>query len=125
MTTAVQLIAHGSRRAAANDDLETLAGLLRDTGRYPYVIASFLELAEPSIPQGGRLCVGAGADEVLLLPFFLSPGRHVVEDLARYQSELAAEFPDVRFQLCPHLGLHPLMIEIVLQRLQEGQQEGR
>jgi sirohydrochlorin ferrochelatase len=52
-----------------------------------------------------------------MLPYFLSAGVHVVNDLKTQQNLLAAEFPDVEFILCPHLGLHPLMAEIVLERL--------
>jgi sirohydrochlorin ferrochelatase len=54
-----------------------------------------------------------------MLPYFLSAGAHVVEDLESHRAELSAEFPQVRFELCPHLGLHPLMVEIVRQRLRE------
>ncbi len=122
MTTAVQLIAHGSRRAEANEDLVKLATQLRETGRFPIVVASYLELAKPLIPQGGRLCVEAGADEVLMLPYFLPAGRHVSDDLPAFRSDFASEFPHVQSRLCPPLGLHPLMTELVLQRLEEGQQ---
>ncbi|MDA1165061.1 MAG: CbiX/SirB N-terminal domain-containing protein, partial [Planctomycetota bacterium] len=72
MTTAVLLIAHGSRRADANYDLVVIADLLRDEGEYSIVVASYLELAVPSIPDGARQCVAAGADCVLMMPYFLS-----------------------------------------------------
>ena len=120
MQTAVLLIAHGSRRAEANRDLLIIADSLRVTGQYRHVAASFLELAEPSIPQGGRECAASGASEVLMLPYFLSAGSHVTSDLERFRAELAAEHPSVRFVLCPHLGLHPLMLDIVKARLAEG-----
>lgn len=116
-TTAVLLIAHGSRRAAANQDLLTLATLVGERGGYPVVEIGYLELTEPSIPQGGRTCVERGAERVLMLPYFLSAGVHVAQDLAEFRQQLAGEFPQVEFVLCPHLGLHPLMVEIVLDRL--------
>jgi sirohydrochlorin ferrochelatase len=115
--TAVLLIAHGSRRAEANDDLVRLGQFVADRGGYEIVEASYLEIADPSIAAGGRTCVEKGATRVLMLPYFLSAGVHVVNDLKTQQNLLAAEFPDVEFILCPHLGLHPLMAEIVLERL--------
>lgn len=118
--TAVLLIAHGSRRAAANQDLVQLAQQVADSGGYQIVEVSYLELAEPTIAAGGRNCVKRGARRVLLMPYFLSAGVHVVNDMEEQRSALAAEFPQVEFQLCPHLGLHPLMVEIVLGRLAEG-----
>jgi sirohydrochlorin ferrochelatase len=119
--TAVLLMAHGSRRAAANADLEELARRVAEQGGYGIVEVSYLELAEPSIPAGGRCCVSRGANRVLMLPYFLSAGRHVTEDLQEFQRQLAEEFPDVSFQLCPPLGLHPLMTQIVLDRLTQSE----
>ena len=118
--TAVLLIAHGSRLASANADLLELAEQLRF--RFPgHVIeTAYLELTEPTIPQGAERCVMLGATRVLLLPYFLSAGTHVTEDLRRYRSEFAEQWPSVRFDLCPPLGLHPLMIDIVCDRLSEA-----
>lgn len=117
---AVLLIAHGSRRKDANDDLVQLAEILRKTGKYPIVETAYLELASPDIPTGGGRCVEQGARHVKLLPYFLSAGTHVADDLERFRGELSERYPNVRFELCPHLGLHPLMVEIVLARLEEG-----
>ena len=116
---AVLLIAHGSRRPEANADLVRLAGLLVNDPEFDIIETSYLELATPDIPTGGRRCVARGATTVRMLPYFLSAGAHVVEDLEAHRTELSAEFPQVRFELCPHLGLHPLMVEIVRQRLRE------
>jgi sirohydrochlorin ferrochelatase len=119
VTTAILLIAHGSRKAAANDDLVRIAEQIQ--ARWPNTIVeiAYLELAEPTIPQGAKACVLRGASEVRMLPFFLSPGSHVVDDLDRFRSEFAKEFPDVTFVLCPPLGLHPLLIDILLERLEQ------
>ena len=117
---AVLLIAHGSRRAEANADLVRLAEILAERRSYPIVEIAYLELASPTIPEGARACVARGATCVLMLPYFLSAGAHVVEDLERFRTELAAEFPGVVFRLCPPLGLHPLIVDVVLARLGEA-----
>ena len=118
--TAVLLIAHGSRLAAANADLLLLAEQLRS--RFPgHVIeTAYLELTEPTIPQGAARCVTLGATRVLLLPYFLSAGTHVTEDLRRFRAQFAEQWPSIRFDLCPPLGLHPLMLDILCDRLCEG-----
>jgi sirohydrochlorin ferrochelatase len=116
---ALQLIAHGSRRPEANADLEHVAQAMRQRGRYSLVQVSFLELAEPSIEAAGALCVNAGATEVILLPYFLSPGKHVVEDLTAARNRLAERFPAVRFVLAEPLGRHPLLLQIVEERARE------
>ncbi|MCA9017703.1 MAG: CbiX/SirB N-terminal domain-containing protein, partial [Planctomycetaceae bacterium] len=97
-TKAVLLIAHGSRRAAANQDLVKLAEMLREQNRFPVIEIAYLELAEPTIPEGAARCVAAGADEVLMLPYFLSAGVHVQNDLEQYRSEFSATYPETRFR---------------------------
>ena len=120
MPTALLLIAHGSRRPEANADLEFVASALRERGRYPVVRVSYLELAEPNIEAGGAQCVDAGATDVILLPYFLSPGIHVAEDLTEARDTLSARFPDVRFVLAEPLGRHPLLVDVVEQRAGES-----
>lgn len=117
--TAVILIAHGSRRAAANDDVREIARDLASSGDYAFVEVAYLELAAPSIPDATRSCVQRGAQRVLLMPYFLSAGRHVVEDLQAFRAELSQTHPGVSLVLCPPLGLHPLMVQIVRDRLAE------
>jgi sirohydrochlorin ferrochelatase len=119
MDPAILLIAHGSRLSGANADLMQIAAMLRERLPGTSVEFAYLELSEPTIPQGMRACISRGAGEVRMLPYFLSAGRHVQEDLERYRREFAQEYPSVRFTLCPPLGLHPKMIDILLDRLQE------
>lgn len=117
---ALLLIAHGSRRPEANADLLYVADGLLARGRYPIVEVAYLELAEPTIAAAGARCVERGATAVILLPYFLSPGVHVVEDLQRFRDELATRFPEVVFRLAEPLGRHPLLVEVVEQRASEA-----
>jgi sirohydrochlorin ferrochelatase len=116
---AVLLIAHGSRQPAANDDLHGLAKRLVATGAYPIVEACFLELAKPDIATGGDHCVARGATRVLMVPYFLSAGVHLERDLAESRHNLSRRHPDVEFRLGPPLGPHPLLDQLVAERIRE------
>ena len=59
MEPALLLIAHGSRQPEANADLAYVVGLLQRRGR-KIVEASYLELAEPNIDEGGERLRCAG-----------------------------------------------------------------
>jgi sirohydrochlorin ferrochelatase len=120
--TALLLIAHGSRQEEANADLDRLAAALRGQGRYGLVEAAFLELAEPTVPQGAGRCVAQGARRVILLPYFLSAGVHVRRDLAALRAQLAGEHPGVEFRLAEPLGPHPLLPEIVAERARQAEE---
>ncbi len=123
MTTALLLIAHGSRQEEANADLLYVAAGLRARG-WPIVEASFLELTEPDIGQGGARCVEQGAERVILVPYFLSAGVHVRRDLSEARTKLAQRFPAVDFRLAEPLGQHPLLLEVVAQRVREANDIG-
>lgn len=119
MSSAILLIAHGSRRAAANADLVQLANSVRARCPDQIVEIAYLELTEPTIPQGAARCVERGATDVRMSPFFLSAGTHIAEDLTGFQAEFSTQFPGIHFQLCPPLGLHPLLVNALLERLGE------
>ena len=115
--TAVLLIAHGSRHAAANDDLHRLAARLAEVGDYPIVEPCFLELAEPDIQAGGDRCVARGATRVLMVPYFLSAGVHLLRDLTAAREALRLRHPRVDFRLGQALGPDPLLDRLVAERI--------
>ena len=119
---AALLIAHGSRRPQANADLVRLAELVRAAGGFDLVETAYLELAQPDIPAGAAACLAAGATEVRMLPYFLSMGTHVADDLEAFRRDFETASPDVAFRLCPPLGLHPKIAEVVLERLGAAEQ---
>ena len=120
-STGVLLIAHGSRRTEANEDLARLAESVKQRSPYRAVEIAYLELTEPTIPEGARRLIEQGVQRILMLPYFLSAGAHVADDLQRIRRELQQEHGGVRFVLCPPLGLHPRMLDIVLDRLEQGE----
>ena len=117
--TAILLIAHGSRHQPANDDLHAMAARLAAGERHPIVEACFLELAEPDIPAGGARCAARGARRVLMIPYFLSAGVHLLRDLTAARDGLAAAHPGVEFRLGAPLGPHPLLDRLVEVRIDE------
>ena len=117
--TAVLLIAHGSRHAPANEDLILMASRLAEAGEYPIVEPAFLELAEPDIAKGGARCVERGASLVLMIPYFLSSGVHLIRDLTAARDELIARHPSVEFRLGPPLGPDPLLETLVARRARQ------
>ncbi len=126
--TAVLLIAHGSRHAPANEDLHRMAARLAGMGEYPIVEPAFLELADPDIAAGGRLCVERGAARVLMIPYFLSSGVHLIRDLTAARDGLRRDHPGVDFRLGPPLGPDPLLEQLVADRVRQldsGEREPR
>ena len=72
-----------------------------------------MEIAEPSIEQAFERCVAAGAQKVVLHPFFLSPGRHVTADIPELMSAAAKRHPEVAWVVSQPLGLQELMPRVM------------
>jgi sirohydrochlorin ferrochelatase len=124
-TTALLLIAHGSRQVEANADLHHLAGELQRRGCYAIVEPAFLELAEPTIAQAAERCIQQGAERVIMVPYFLSAGVHVKRDLQDQCQQLDQRFRPAVFLLAEPLGRHPLLIEVVVERARQADEHAR
>ena len=113
---ALLLVAHGSRRKQSNDEVVLLADKLRNicSQQYNIVNSAFLELAETLIPDGIKQCIDEGATSVVVLPYFLNSGRHVVEDIPRILNDCISLYPEINISLAPHLGASPLMIDLLI-----------
>jgi len=110
------LAAHGSRRTESNDQVRDLADCLRARGggRFDIVQCAFLELVEPSIPDAIEACIAAGAETVVVVPYFLSSGRHVAEDIPELVAAKRRQHPKVRIELAPHLGAAANIAQLLL-----------
>lgn len=111
------LVAHGSRREASNEEIRSLTETLdRLAGaRFGHVGCAFLEIVEPSIANAIDAAVQAGAAEIVVLPYFLSAGRHVAEDIPAEVGRKQAEHPGIRIRIAPYLGQANGMTRVLLE----------
>jgi sirohydrochlorin ferrochelatase len=114
---AILLVDHGSRRIEANEQLERIAELV--AARLPDAIVhiAHMEIAEPDIAHGVDACAADGADEIVVHPYFLAPGNHSTNDIPRLVREAAARHPSLRVRMSEPLGLHPKLVDVILERV--------
>jgi len=114
---ALLLVSHGSRRPESNSEVILLTERIKSqtAGKFEIVRAAFLELAEPSIPEGIQLCIQEGAKSVLVLPYFLAAGRHVAEDIPEIVKQGQVSYPDVNISISEHIGAAALMPDFLTQ----------
>ena len=113
---ALILIAHGSRRQQSNIEVIEIAEKFKKkcSEQYGIVHAAFLEISEPLIPEGIKKCVDEGASSIVVLPYFLNSGRHVIEDIPNIVNNTMKHYPDVDIKIAPHLGAADLMIDLII-----------
>ena len=132
LTSAYLLVHHGSRDPRPQMEVEKLAHLISQKWRYcqlqplgsrksgvsvanaigPLVGTACLELAplpfHQQIEQFGQKMLASGYNYLQILPLFLLPGVHVVEDIpAEVAIAQKALGSDLQIEIAPHLGQHP------------------
>ena len=114
---ALLLVAHGSRRDESNEEVVQLASRLAAIAvdDFDLVDHAFLELAEPSIPDGIERCLQKGATSVRVLPYFLARGAHVVEHIPQQVAIKQNEHPNADIQITDCLGTADELAELLLQ----------
>lgn len=76
-----------------------------------------MELAEPSIATAFARCVSRGAEQIVVLPYFLGPGKHWTTDIPQLTAAAAQSYPDIPFIVAAPLGLDPLILDLLAVRL--------
>jgi sirohydrochlorin ferrochelatase len=115
-TRAILLVDHGSRSAAANRVVDSVARRLRRRLPDTIVAVAHLDLAAPTIADGVAACAAAGATEIVVHPFFLAPGMHVRRDVPR-QARDAARRHGVRVRVTAPLGADDALVDVILARI--------
>ena len=113
----ILIVDHGSVRVEANDMLRCMSNLLQ-TMAGPDVVVRYahMDLAEPDIRRGFTDCVEAGATDITVFPYMLSPGRHSTADIPRLVAAAASGSPQVTFSVTPAFGVHEKLAELILDR---------
>lgn len=114
---ALLIMAHGSPRPEANDDIRTVAEVIRDRNVYPIVEVGYLDCNQPDIAAAIDLCVAAGATEIIAVPYFLHTGKHFVRNLPDALKESAMRHPAMTIQMGDYIGRQSVMTEVVRERI--------
>lgn len=111
----IVVVVHGSRLESSNDEAKQLVAklALRLAAKYPIFEIAFLELTRPSIAEAVESCIGQGASEVCLMPYFLCAGHHVERDIPNEVKPLQEKYPDIIFQMTAHVGSSDLITALL------------
>jgi len=117
---AVILVDHGSKVEASNQLLDEIVKAYRRNSDWAIVQPAHMELAEPSIAAAFASCVKQAAELVVVMPYFLGPGRHSSQDIPRLTAAAASAHPGVEYLVAGPLGQHELMLKVIDSRLSEA-----
>lgn len=111
---ALLVAAHGSRKKVSNIEIHQLANnILLKSQVFDIVEACFLEIAKPSIPDGIKSCIEKNASEILIMPYFLAAGMHVIEDIPGIVDKERLKHKGVIIKSLPYFGSSPVIVDIL------------
>ena len=110
------LIAHGSRREESNLEIKNLAKKIASfkTKEFGLVMPAFLEFAEPSIINAIDKCSEIGAENVTVLPYFLSAGVHITRDIPGEINKASENHPNLKIKIANYFGSRNEIAEILM-----------
>jgi precorrin isomerase/sirohydrochlorin ferrochelatase len=117
----IVLAAHGSRDPAAVKEVEALLELMRKRAPGRSITHGFLEFALPTIDEGVRAAIEAGAARIVMLPALLLAATHAKNDMPGELAVLKRDFPGVEFHFGAPMDLHPLLLRLAQQRIIEAE----
>ena len=118
MGTAIIVFGHGSSVESANEAVKAVAADAARSGGWEQYETAFLE-AEPRLNDAVSKLAGAGATDILVLPYFLTLGIHLQRDLPKLVDSLAREHR-VSIRVAPPLDGHSELHRILVDRAREA-----
>jgi sirohydrochlorin ferrochelatase len=117
---AIILLGHGSRVPDAGRHMELVADGLKAKHGYKIVEFCYMSRLGPHFPETFEKCVEQGATAVMVIPYFLHDGLHLVLDIPEMMQEVAEQFPDVRLVLGKNLGFDEVLVDLVERRIADS-----
>ena len=117
---AVILLGHGSRVEGAGKQMERVANALMETFDMDFIETCYLSRLGPHFPEVFEGVVKRGAKTVIVIPYFLHGGMHILLDIPEMMQKTAAAYPEVKVILGKNLGFDTLLVELVRKRIEES-----
>jgi len=111
--THLVLIAHGSRDTRLYAAFETLVqNLQKETGANKIHLC-YMQFTSQTLADIAQEAVQDGCRKLLVLPLFMTSGKHVLETIPAQADQARATHPDLEINILPPVGEHPEILEAI------------
>lgn len=120
MKTVVVLLGHGSIREQANIEVRAMWEMMKEQLPDLDIRGCFVEVAHPTLEQVITQLADEGSKRIVIVPMFLTRGNHLSNGIPRILNTMRERYTDIQIDLTQHLGVDPLLAEIIKNRLREA-----
>ena len=107
-------------REHANVEVRDMWQMMKEQLPELYINGAFVEVADPTLEQTIDRLVGEGMEHIVIVPMFLTRGQHLANGIPRILDAMREKHSHIQIELTRHLGIDPLLAEIIKNRLREA-----
>jgi Uncharacterized conserved protein len=116
---AILILAHGSRERNTIETLEKVTAMTKVQLPGILIETAYMEFCDINVEKGLDILVEKGADEIVVVPYFLFSGIHIREDVPGEIREYAEKHPGIKISMGNTLGADPRLADILADRIRE------
>lgn len=114
--TLLAVIGRGTSDSDANGNIAKVARMLWEGLNFPHAVVGFSGVAHPRVDACLQQAVRLGFKRIIVFPYFLFTGV-LVRRIYTQTDEVAASYPEVEFVKAPYLGVHNLVVDSFIDRI--------
>lgn len=115
----ILIIAHGSRRKETLDTMESVFAMVKDEMPDIMVEHAYMEFCDVNLEKGLDILRERGADEIVIVPYFLFAGIHIVKDIPEEVNEYLKKYPNMKISMGNTLGADKRIADVLCDRIRE------
>jgi sirohydrochlorin ferrochelatase len=117
---AIILLGHGSRVTNAGQNMKQVASKLKEAYGFGSVEYCFMSRLGPHFPETLEKVAAQGETDILVIPYFLHSGLHIILDIPEMLQKEAARYQGVKVSLGGNLGFDDMLVGLVAKRVHEA-----
>ena len=117
---AVILLGHGSRVTNAGQNMERVAEKLKASYGFKSVEYCFMSRLGPHLPETLEKLVTAGEKDILVIPYFLHSGLHIILDIPEMLQKEVTKYEGIKVSFGENLGYDDMLVTLVAKRVEEA-----
>ena len=116
---AVIILNHGTRNKQAQESFNVFARTLREKFQAVIIEHASMELSEPSMPVIIKKLYESGKRDIVIVPFFLFSGMHIVKDIPEIIEEERQKYSDLKITFGKPIMPDNRLMDILYDRIKE------
>lgn len=113
---ALIILAHGSRKEESALQVAALCKKVSEKcgNQFDEVEYAFLQFGEPLLTDKIENLVEKGSKKIIIFPFFIAAGSHVLIDIPTMVEKACQDYPGVEFSITRYLGIIESIEDLIL-----------